>query len=172
MNDQELFDEQTIQKLTQHGIVINYNKHNLYNCENQFHIIDTHNFLLMKAIKWSLIKLNIKRAYYTLSKSFNYNEYGYTSETHNLREAVFYSYPRMFQYVDHLKTGNTLWLVPNAQDMRKGNCFKDCVYDSNIHGFKPFGLINPRLNNQLYFSGKIIIPTKKVTVPPPSHQYE
>jgi hypothetical protein len=152
-----LFDQESLRFLEEYGIVIARGGPGGF--ENSFHIIKTDHDYIMNAISWAILDLNIGRCFEARLGNFKSEQrVGLIA----LSESVFESFYNMFRYLHHLMKKQCIIL-------RKPGC-DPIIYDKDRHYLEPFGVhktcINYLIDEDTLYKQKIVIPTKKVTVPP------
>lgn len=167
LSREEIFDFETIEKLQKYGIVMAPGEP--YGFENGFQIISNHKANLLKSMKWTVIELNIIRAYNALKGDF----YAFDGTKSNgllkpLEQVVYDSYYGMFEYFYYLEKYGIL----------KIGAYGEC-YDEEKHGLEPFGLdssvdklaFEPTVVNEFFESWEydiarnIPVPIKQVDLP-------
>lgn len=180
MNKQSLFDDETLTKLDNTGIVLAEAKGTMF--ENSFHIV-ANNPNVFKAMKIMLLDLNLIRAANALSHKLVMGNtigtitYLYKSSMSLLSESVFYSYLSMLKYLDTLNGRGSILIVASWDDMKNGTVFDDDEFNYDKHGMKYFDTtsVSQRLGKNLMYrsiTGTNFIPTKKVNIPPPKGYYD
>jgi hypothetical protein len=162
LSQKQLFDNQTLQTLQPYGIVLA--SHSGYS--HAFQIIGNHNHNLLKAMKFVIIELNIKRAYNALQGNFKTEWMApSTAPTKALGDGVvFHNYDDMFEYYRFLE-GNGQLLCGEK------------IYKSE-YGLEPFELTYVHVGslctfktNEDTYGSHVSIPTKDVDLPPMSGTY-
>ncbi len=164
LDEKELFDPKTIDFLNRFGMVVAQTAEGDYSqYENYFHIASAHRKNMLIAIQ-TIIDVNIERARRYLSDP--------SSELiakQPFGEAIWYTYPLMFEYFYHLEGLGTLYLDDRhighswrvLEKIGKGlypehgwlycwlhgvTCYSEgwyvgVPYDRNKHGLEPFGTL-------------------------------
>jgi hypothetical protein len=173
LSRQELFDAATLQKLRQYGIVMAHSAFSRF--ENGFQIISNQNSHLLQALKIAILELNINRGFYSLEVEEKFFNRPQESKMKQLQQCVYDSYTNMFKYLYHLEGLGTLTTHAGQKP-----------YDYHEDGIAPFGVKvdrNGRHQHNLQFKaagseqlldtyGDLIVPTKKVPLPPTSFNYD
>jgi hypothetical protein len=120
LSGKELFDEDTLTKLKEYGLVMAVNHSGQmeadFKFENGFFILDPNNESMLQAQRLGLIELNIKRLEYLSNRAKLYdmfrlekggysknNEQGAIFQKDIFPEAVWMSYPPVFYYYNYLQ---------------------------------------------------------------------
>jgi hypothetical protein len=100
MDEAKIFDQDTIEKVNKYGIVLPKHKSSTIGCENSFHIVSRTNPFMLRALKFAIIDLNIKRGYWALREGEYLCSNGKKGPTNmaGLQEIVYDSYQKMFGY--------------------------------------------------------------------------
>jgi hypothetical protein len=165
----DLLDKETISNLKKYGVVMSEGGNHGY--ENGFQITSGHNKKLLESLEWTIIDLNIKRAYSALGGEFyKYNgRLDCDGPMRPLQQIVYDSYPIMFKYFYHLN-GMGILLKPDGKVYNKQNdglCPFSVKQSTN---FWAFDLKKTLVKcNEL---GQYWVPAKKVNVPPASLNYD
>ena len=183
---EELFDPETLEKLSVFGIVVNEDQHK-YKFENQFHILSQSHSHVREAIQYVLIQANIeklqlieqgklvRRAISTYPVRMD--------EAAKYAQMVYNSYSQMFQYlysICGLGKGIVTSCVGSDED---GNPIEEKVtYVKETHGLAPFSedtwdgkfSCTPREECRSLLTGNFRVgfaPTKKMSCPLPGLTY-
>lgn len=175
MSREHLFDQETLGKLHQYGIVMAHSKS--YDFENGFHIIAGNN-RLQDPLRTILIGLNIERAKFALAAKREIDELKIKKERHELlsyeqerrllndpmqplHQIVYGSYAAMFDLLFHNEGWGELLVNLDHQPYRFGQ-----------HHYEPFGLDGNRRRYEFrLIDSTKAIPTKKVPLPLANGQY-
>ncbi len=132
----QLFDTYTMQNLKRYGIVMAYADGFF---ENSFQMVSNNNENLITAMEYTVVELNIQRAYNALEGRFH----GKSSPLGALEQAVYFSYHNMFLYFYYLEKTYQLKIHKRCCGIGSDRVFNkdDCTdYDKEKDGLKPFGL--------------------------------
>ena len=175
LTKEELFDQATIDNINKYGMVLA--RGGSLGFENGFQIISHHNPNLISAMQWAFIELNIQRAKNALGGEFNSSNGRRDPKgpMKPLQQICYESYPPMFKYFYHLEGLGTLWTQGTKPHER-------ILYNKDIHGLKEFGLNHFKSCGQFetldskvkYYNecGDLLVPTKKVEIPPAGLNYD
>jgi hypothetical protein len=160
MNQEQLFDKETMKKLNKFGVVFALALGApLNDMENLFHIIGNNKPKLIEAINTAIIDLNIERAKKALDGELETNK---IPQTEALAQIVYYSIPQMFEYYYYLEglgklfvDGNEYYggyspFSPSMDPYGQGQIMTFETDDISLRGKRMFGKF------------QILIPTKEV----------